>query len=165
MPNYQTTPKIAFTNLLLRNHPEAAAWIRGNAQNPDLSGSVKFYPTTYGGVLVETQIFGLPDPDAPGSGNFYAMHIHESGDCSDSFSHTGTHYNPKNTEHPNHAGDLPPLLSNRGYAFSVFYTKRFTIPEIIGKAVIIHEKPDDFTSQPAGNAGEKIGCGEIQWVV
>jgi len=165
MPNYQTTPRIAFTNLLLRDHPEAAAWIRGNAQNPDLNGSVKFYPTTYGGVLVEAQIFGLPDPGTPGSGNFYAMHIHESRDCGDSFAHTGMHYNPRNTDHPAHAGDLPPLLGNQGYAFSVFYTKRFTIPEIIEKAVIIHGKPDDFTSQPAGNAGEKIGCGEIRWVV
>lgn len=165
MPNYQTTPKIAFTDLLLRDHPDAAAWIKGNTQNPKLSGMVKFYHTTYGGVLVEAQIFGLPNIETPGSSNFYAMHIHESGDCSDDFAHTGMHYNPKNASHPDHAGDMPPLLGNQGYAFSVFYDKRFTIPEIIGKAVIIHEKPDDFTSQPAGNAGQKIGCGEIKWVV
>lgn len=165
MPDYQTTPRIAFTNLLLRDHPNAAAWVRGNAQNPKLSGMVKFYHTTYGGVLVEAQIFGLPNVEIPGSSNFYAMHIHESGDCSDDFGHTGTHYNPKDTAHPNHAGDMPPLLGSQGYAYSVFYDKRFTITEIIGKAVIIHEKPDDFTSQPAGNAGAKIGCGEIKWVV
>ena len=160
MLNYQITPRIVFTELLLRDQPDAAAWIKGNAQNPDLSGMVKFYYTTYGGILIEAQIFGLPD-----AGNFYAMHIHESGDCSDAFNHTGMHYNPKNTEHPNHAGDMPPLLSNQGYAFSVFYNKRFTIQEIIGKAVIIHEKPDDFTTQPSGNAGAKIGCGEIRWAV
>lgn len=165
MPNYQTTPRIAFTDLLLRDHPDAAAWIKGNTQNPRLSGMVKFYHTTYGGVLVEAQIFGLPNAETPGSSNFYAMHIHESGDCSDDFAHTGMHYNPKDAPHPDHAGDMPPLLGNQGYAYSVFYDKRFTIPEIIGKAVIIHEKPDDFTSQPAGNAGEKIGCGEIRWVV
>lgn len=165
MPNYQTTPRIAFTNLLLRDHPDAAAWVRGNAENSELSGTVKFYHTTYGGVLVEAQIFGLPDMEIPGSSNFYAMHIHESGDCSDDFAHTGMHYNPKDKAHPDHAGDMPPLLGNQGYSYSVFYDKRFTIPEIIGKAVIIHEKPDDFTSQPAGNAGNKIGCGEIRWVV
>ena len=73
------------------------------------------------------------------------------------------HYNPQNTEHPNHAGDMPPLLGNQGYAYSVFYDKRFTIQEIIGRAVIIHEKPDDFTTQPSGNSGAKIGCGVIQW--
>ena len=165
MLNYQITPRIVFTELLLRDQPDAAAWIKGNAQNPDLSGMVKFYYTTYGGILIEAQIFGLPDEGLPGAGNFYAMHIHESGDCSDAFNQTGMHYNPKNTEHPNHAGDMPPLLSNQGYAFSVFYNKRFTIQEIIGKAVIIHEKPDDFTTQPSGNAGAKIGCGEIRWVV
>ncbi len=162
MRSYQVTPKNLFTELLLHNRPEAAAWIIGNEQNPDLNGMVQFYPTSYGGVLVEAQLFGLPGVALPGSSNFFAMHIHESGDCSDDFDHTGMHYNPQNTEHPNHAGDMPPLLSNQGYAFSIFYDKRFTIQEIVGKAVIIHEKPDDFTSQPSGNAGAKIGCGEIK---
>lgn len=165
MTNYQTTPRIAFTDLLLRDHPDAAAWIKGNTQNPRLSGMVKFYHTTYGGVLVEAQIFGLPNAETPGSSNFYAMHIHESGDCSDNFDNTGMHYNPTNAEHPNHAGDMPPLFGNQGYAFSIFYDKRFTIQEIIGRAVIIHEKADDFTTQPSGNAGAKIGCGEIKWIV
>lgn len=165
MLNYQITPRTLFTELLLRDQPDAAAWINGNTQNPALGGMVKFYHTTYGGVLVEAQIFGLPHADLPESSSFYAMHIHESGDCSDNLDHTGMHYNPQDTQHPNHAGDMPPLLGNQGYAFAVFYDKRFTIPEIIGRSVIIHEKPDDFTSQPAGNAGAKIGCGEIKWVV
>lgn len=165
MLNYQITPRTVFTELLLRNRPDAAAWIQGNAQYPDLDGMVKFYRTSYGGVLVEAQLFGLPDAAVPGSSNFYAMHIHESGNCSDNFDNTGMHYNPTNAEHPNHAGDMPPLFGNQGYAFSVFYDKRFTIQEIIGRAVIIHEKADDFTTQPSGNAGAKIGCGEIKWIV
>ena len=165
MLNYQITPRTVFTELLLRDRPDAAAWIQGNAQYPDLDGMVKFYRTSYGGVLVEAQLFGLPDAAVPGSSNFYAMHIHESGDCSDNFDNTGMHYNPTNAEHPNHAGDMPPLFGNQGYAFSVFYDKRFTIQEIIGRSVIIHEKADDFTTQPSGNAGAKIGCGEIKWVV
>lgn len=165
MLNYQITPRTVFTELLLRNRPDAAAWIQGNAQYPDLDGMVKFYRTSYGGVLVEAQLFGLPDAAVPGSSNFYAMHIHESGNCSDNFDNTGMHYNPTNAEHPNHAGDMPPLFGNQGYAFSIFYDKRFTIQEIIGRAVIIHEKADDFTTQPSGNAGAKIGCGEIKWIV
>lgn len=165
MLNYQITPRTVFTELLLRDRPDAAAWIQGNEQYPDLDGMVKFYRTSYGGVLVEAQLFGLPDAAVPGSSNFYAMHIHKSGDCSDNFDNTGMHYNPTNAEHPNHAGDMPPLFGNQGYAFSVFYDKRFTIQEIIGRAVIIHEKADDFTTQPSGNAGAKIGCGEIKWVV
>lgn len=164
MYHSQPTPATTFTQLLIQNHPGAAAWINGNKNYPNLSGLIKFYHTTYGGVLAEAQIFNLPDVNLPGSSRFYAMHIHENGDCSDAFDHTGTHYNPQNTEHPHHAGDMPPLLSNQGYAFSVFYDKRFTIQEIIGKAVIIHEKPDDFTTQPSGNAGAKIGCGVIKWM-
>ena len=163
MSNYEITPGTAFTQLLIRNHPGAIAWINGSEKYPDLSGAVKFYHTTYGGVLVEAEVFGLPNISRPGSSNFYAMHIHESGDCSDHFSHTGLHYNPGNMPHPDHAGDMPPLLGNQGYAFSVFYDKRYTIQEIIGRSVIIHEKPDDFTSQPSGNAGDKIGCGTIEW--
>lgn len=163
MSNYDVTPRTAFTQLLLRSHPGAIAWVNGSEQYPDLSGAVRFYHTSYGGVLVEAEIFGFPNNNLPGSSNFYAMHIHESGDCSDHFSHTGQHYNPQNALHPDHAGDMPPLLGNEGYAFSIFYDKRYTIQEIIGRSVIIHEKPDDFTSQPAGNAGDKIGCGTIEW--
>lgn len=165
MSNYEITPADVFKQLLAGGHPGAIAWVSGNEQYSDLNGSVKFYHTTYGGVLVEAQIFGLPNISVPGSSNFYAMHIHDSGDCGEHFSHTGLHYNPGNFNHPDHAGDMPPLLGCQGYAFSIFYDKRFTIQEIIGRSVIIHEKPDDFTSQPAGNAGNKIACGTIEWTV
>ena len=83
MPRNELTPGMAFTGLLLQNHPDAIAWITGDGPDSTLNGSVKFYSTTYGGILVEAQIFGLPGIDTPGSSNFYAMHIHESGDCSD----------------------------------------------------------------------------------
>ena len=43
-----------------------------------------------------------------------------------------------------------------------FLTNRFRVEEILGKTVIIHDSPDDFTSQPAGNAGKKIACGMIR---
>ena len=48
-----------------------------------------------------------------------------------------------------------------GKAFSAFLTDTFTVKEVLGRAIIIHSKPDDFTSQPAGNSGEKIACGII----
>ncbi len=99
---------------------------------------------------------------ARGSSNFYAFHIHEFGDCSGDFQKAGGHYNPQGSMHPDHAGDLPPLLGNQGYAWASFYDKRFTINEIIGKSVIIHENRDDFTSQPSGDPGPMIGCGEIR---
>lgn len=161
----QITPELSFLQLLSHRRPEAAAWIVGNPQNPRLSGLVKFYRTEYGGILIEAEIFGLPNIQAEGSSDFYAMHIHEFGDCSSNFEKTGGHYNPDNLPHPYHAGDLPPLLGCQGYAWLVFYDKRFTIEEIIGKSVVIHSGRDDFTTQPAGDSGIKIGCGEIRSVL
>lgn len=165
MPDYQITPRITFTQLLSYERPQAVAWVTGNASHPGLSGLVKFYQTAYGGILVEAEVFGLPNINTQNSSNFYAMHIHEFGDCSDNFDKTGAHFNPAQTEHPDHAGDMPPLLGNQGYAFSAFYDKRFTIPEILGRSVIIHANPDDMHTQPSGNSGEKIGCGEIRRVI
>ena len=57
---------------------------------------------------------------------------------------------------------MPPLLANNGYALQAFLTNKYCVDEIIGRTVIIHAKPDDFTSQPSGNAGEMIACGEIK---
>lgn len=162
MYSNQTTPRIPFLQLLTYERPDAAAWITGNASHPRLSGLVKFYRTSYGGVLVEAEVFGLPNIDQQGSSGFYAMHIHEFGDCSGDFEKTGSHYNPSAAPHPDHAGDLLPLMGNQGYAWSAFYDKRFTIEEIIGKSIIIHSNRDDFTTQPSGDAGTKIGCGEIR---
>ncbi len=156
------TPRLTFTKLLDNNTPAATAWVTGGAAYPQISGLVKFYRTPYGGTLVEAEIFGLPNINIQNSTDYYAMHIHETGDCSDSFSHTGGHYNPTAQPHPFHAGDLMPLLSNQGYAWMSFYDKRISPDELPGRSVIIHAGRDDFTSQPAGNAGDKIACGVIR---
>lgn len=157
----QVTPRLTFIHLLQQSRPQAVAWVRGNESNPRLSGLVKFYATPYGGVLIEAEIFGLPDIETQFSSDFYAFHIHEFGDCSDNFTKTGNHYNPTDQSHPDHAGDMIPLMGNQGYAWTAFYDKRFTVPEIVGKSVVIHSRRDDFTSQPSGDAGEKIACGVI----
>lgn len=160
------TPRDSFSRILSANRPNASAWIRGSAFYPQLSGYAKFYSTPYEGILIEAQIFGLPNLPYPGSSAFYAFHIHENGNCTGTrrnpFQNAGLHYNPQHTLHPGHAGDLPPLLANQGYAWSAFYDKRFTLNEIIGKSVIIHAMPDDFHTQPSGNSGEMIGCGVIE---
>ena len=146
MQTNQITPRMAFTNLLAENRPQAMAWVTG----------------PYGGVLVEAEFFGLPNVDREGSSDFYAMHIHQFGDCSDNFANTGEHYNPTSMPHPDHAGDMPPVLANQGYAWLSFYDKRFTIDDILNRSVIIHSRADDFTTQPSGNSGDKIGCGVIR---
>lgn len=158
---YQNTPRTAFSSLLQTNKPQAIAKVQGNNQYPQLSGLVKFYTAPYGGIIIESEIFGLPDITTPMSSDFYAMHIHEYGDCSNAFQNTGNHYNPSNQLHPFHAGDLLPLLSNQGYAWSAFVDMRFSLNEVIGRSVIIHSQRDDFVTQPSGDSGSKIACGVI----
>lgn len=156
------TPGIIFSDMLRRGMPQAVAQIRGNQENPHLMGMVKFFNTPYGGVLVEAEISGLPDSSSPNESDFFAMHIHENGDCTLPFDKVGEHYSSVKEEHPYHSGDMIPLLSNQGYAWMAFYDKRFTVSEIMGRSVIIHAGHDDFITQPSGNAGTKIGCGVIK---
>lgn len=149
-----------FAAVLSQRQPDASAWIQGNENNLSLCGQMRFYNTIRNGILISAELFGLPDEE--NTAGFYGMHIHEYGDCQNDFQNTGSHYNPDNVLHPMHAGDLPPLLSNHGYAWTVFYDHRFSIKEVLGRSVIIHGQRDDFTTQPSGNSGEKIGCGIIE---
>lgn len=133
------------------------AHIRGDARYPLLRGTVRFLPHA-DGVQICARINGLPET----STGFFGFHIHEGTSCGGTeFSDTGGHFDREGNPHPAHAGDLPPLLSAGGKAFLSVVTDRFRVEEILGKTVVIHEAPDDFTSQPAGNAGRKIACGEI----
>lgn len=170
---FQMTPEAAFFSLLSQNEPQAIATIKGNTGYPMLHGSARFFQTSYSGLLIEVEVSGLPDaeqnsasqqgsPASLNSPHFYGMHIHEAGDCTLPFDKTGNHYNPDQFPHPQHAGDLPPLLSNNGYAFVIFYDGPLTIDDVANRSLIIHSHPDDFTTQPSGNSGNKIGCGVIQ---
>lgn len=145
--------------------PDASALVKGNSLHPDLIGIVTFYQMP-NGVLVNAQFRGLPTMTERGPSHFLGFHIHENGNCSENASHdfanTGNHYNPDNFQHPNHRGDLPPLLNCNGYAWQSFLTDSFTIPEILGRSVIVHAHPDDFMTQPSGDSGAKIGCGIIE---
>ena len=155
------TPGNEFALLSYTEDAQAIAQVRGNENNPQLYGTVKFYETSYARVLVEAEFFGLPDVGKPGFSAFFGMHIHEVGDCSLPFDKTGGHYNPGNNLHPYHAGDFIPILSNHGYAWVSFFDSRFSIEKILGRSVILHQMRDDFTTQPSGDSGEKIGCGII----
>lgn len=85
-----------------------------------------------------------------------------TGNSNDEFANAKAHYNPKNCPHPYHAGDLPPLIENNGYSYMSVFLNKFKVKDIIGKVIIIHDMPDDFTTQPSGNSGTKIACGEIK---
>jgi len=139
---------------MFQSMPYATAHISGNSMYPEIEGKVSFYEV-YGGTLVVAAVKNLPN----GNG-FHAFHIHDGSSCGPG--REGGHYNPTNQPHPQHAGDMPPLLANQGTAFSAFYTDRFYPEDIVGKVVVIHDMPDDFRTQPSGNPGSMIACGEIK---
>lgn len=139
--------------------PDAVAQIQGGAETPQLSGCIRFYQEK-GRVLIVANISGLPQDSETG---FFGFHIHEGRSCSGvEFAGTGSHYSPYSLAHPNHAGDLPPLLICQGNAYLACRTDRFSVKDILGRTMVIHSDPDDFRSQPSGNAGKKIACGIIK---
>ena len=150
---------------ILRGRPQAEASITGSKDYPGISGSVRLYQTS-AGVIVLARAGGLPQSDIPCRERVFGFHIHEGADCGgnmdDPLADAMSHYNPGGCGHPDHAGDLPPLFGNGGLALSLFLTNRFSVGEVIGRTVIIHDHPDDFTTQPSGNSGTKIACGVIR---
>lgn len=150
---------------VLRRRPQAAATISGSESCPDISGTVRFYQTDRG-VVVWAEISGLPYSNAPCKERIFGFHIHSGTSCTgnmdDPFADAMSHFNPGGCGHPDHAGDLPPLFGNEGTALCLFLTNRFSVGEVLGRTVIIHDHPDDFTTQPSGNSGIKIACGVIR---
>lgn len=142
---------------LISKRPVAIAQMHGNKENAGLRGVVRFYQFS-GGILVEADVVGLPNNVS----GFYRFHVHSGADCSGKdFARTQGHFGADRAPHPRHAGDLPPLLSRNGRGYLAVMTDRFSISDILGRTVVIHSQSDDFKSQPAGNAGEKIACGAI----
>lgn len=140
--------------------PSAIARISGKDSNGP-SGTVSFYPRR-NGTLVVADISKLPQSDSTCSSGVFGFHIHEGTSCGgEGFSETKGHLNLSDCTHPYHIGDLPPLFECGGRAFMSVLTGRFHISDIIGRTVVIHSNPDDFTTQPSGNSGTKIACGKI----
>jgi Cu-Zn family superoxide dismutase len=120
-----------------------------------------------GKVHVSGTISGLK-PNAE-----HGFHVHEKGDCSsgDGMS-AGGHFNPLGKDHGHHgadtrhAGDMPNLRADAyGSSTFSFETGGITIgsgaTDIVGKGLIVHRDPDDYKSQPAGNAGPRLACAVI----
>ena len=128
----------------------AKANIKGGKKYPNINGEV-FFEEIKLGILIIVKINGLPTSNNNCKGSFFGFHIHEgiscSGNSEDEFANSKSHYNPTNCSHPFHSGDLPPLIENNGFAYMSFLVNKFSIDEIIGKVIIIHEFPDDFTTR------------------
>ena len=145
--------------------PSAYANVKGTEKYENIRGEVRFYQTDKG-VIVNVEILGMPYNTSKCAVNFYGFHIHEGSSCTgdkkDLLADVGKHYNPDECKHPAHKGDLIPLISNEGYVWENFLINIFTIDEIIGKTIVIHSNVDDFKTDPSGNSGTKIACGEIK---
>jgi superoxide dismutase, Cu-Zn family len=136
-----------------------------------VSGTVTFVQVDKG-VEISGKVAGLKPNQSHG------FHVHDKGDCSspDGLS-AGGHFNPEAKKHgdhalhsqgsEHHAGDMPNLKADaNGIANFKFVLEGLSVEAgalaVKGRAVIVHANPDDYTSQPVGNAGGRIACGLVQ---
>ena len=131
-----------------------------------VTGSLKLRQKAEG-VQITGEVRGLSPASAHG------FHVHEKGDCSAAdASSAGPHFNPQGSPHgkmgvaPHHAGDMPNIVSDkRGAAQVDVLVPGATLTpgpaSIAGRAVVVHRDPDDYSTQPAGNAGPRLACGVI----
>lgn len=114
-------------------------------------------------LMISVSASGLPEGE-------HGAHIHQTGDCSASdFTSAGGHWNPTDANHgseseaPNpHAGDLPNLTIAADGTGSMEGTSSGSFAGLMdedGSAFIIHADPDDYKTQPTGNAGARLACG------
>lgn len=118
------------------------------------------------GVLLHAKFEGL----MPGT---HAFHVHAVGKCEPPFTSAGGHYNPDGAKHGllaedgPHAGDMPNIhVPESGTLEIEVFNSRLALDDALfdgdGAAIVIHEGPDDYKTDPAGAAGPRIACGVIQ---
>jgi Cu-Zn family superoxide dismutase len=146
---------------------QSASIVMAPASGSLVSGKLTARPTP-DGVRITGEVGGLR------SSGMYAIHIHETGDCSaaDATS-AGGHFNPGQQPHgksgsiAHHGGDMDNIVAHsNGVARVDVQARGVTLGggaanDIAGRAVVIHARADDYQSQPAGNAGARVACGII----
>lgn len=146
--------------------PVAEATLAAKSGNATLAGTARFEGEK-GSVQLTVEVTGAPPGD-------HGLHIHETGDCSapDAAS-AGGHWNPAMNMHgmagaSSHLGDLGNItIGEDGTATLTMTSAQWEIGtggphDVVGKALVVHAMPDDFATQPTGNAGGRIGCGVIE---
>lgn len=148
-----------------REAPRAEAQLQPTTGN-QVSGSATFVQVG-DRVRVRAIVSGLKPNQEHG------FHVHEVGDCSsgDGMSAKG-HFNPHAKPHGHgsaerHAGDLPNLRADaNGRGEGRFEIDIITVSpgpgSVVGRGLIVHAQPDDYRSQPVGNAGARMACGVIR---
>ena len=124
---------------------------------------------TPAGVLIEMEIEGLPGE------SWVAFHIHETGTCDHEVDHdsAGGHFNPTDADHGflvesgAHAGDMPNQYVPadgvlRAHVLNSYVRLDGDDADIRGRSLMLHAEPDDYESQPSGDAGAGIACAPIE---
>ncbi|MFD2259665.1 superoxide dismutase family protein [Chelativorans composti] len=132
-------------------------------------GKATLVPASGGGVLIRMDVSGLP------AGKELAVHIHQKGSCDPQtkFMSAEGHFNPGQMEHGfeadkgPHGGDLPnQFVDDQGKMRAEILAPRVSLDGkengVKGRAIVIHAKKDDYKSQPAGDAGDRIACAVIK---
>ena len=162
----QTTAAPAEKTTPTESKQEAMVQV-GPTQGNTVTGSLALSGTPEG-VHITGSIQGLK-PDAE-----FGFHIHEKGDCTaPDGSSAGGHFNPTQAQHGNpagsshHAGDMLNIKSDSQGIAQVDVTAAGTSlhgdpgTDVMGKAIVVHESADDYTTQPSGNSGKRVACGVI----
>ena len=162
------TVVVAFATSSLPASAQVAKTTLANADNKDI-GTVELAQTPHG-VLLKVSVSGLP----PGE---HAFHVHAVGKCESPFISAGGHFNPGGKKHGimaadgAHAGDMPNLhVPGSGAVTVEVLNPAITLekdkPNSVfgpnGTAIVVHAGVDDYKSDPAGNAGDRIACGVIK---
>jgi superoxide dismutase, Cu-Zn family len=121
------------------------------------------------GVLIELEVSGLP------AGEWLGFHAHETGECDpeDDFESAGDHFDPGEREHGYfveggpHAGDMPNQHVGtdgviRAHVFNSFVRLGEGEADLLGRSLVIHAEPDDYESQPTGDAGARLACAVVE---
>jgi Cu-Zn family superoxide dismutase len=143
-----------------------------NAELKDAEGTAvgaATFTQTPAGVLIRLSLHGIPAGE-------HAFHIHAVGKCEPPFTSAGGHFNPTGAKHgmmvcKGHAGDMPNLHIPEDGALTIEVLnenvtlekgKPNSLFDSDGSALVIHAKADDYKSDPAGDAGDRIACGVVQ---
>jgi Cu-Zn family superoxide dismutase len=146
--------------------PRATATLQPTKGNKT-AGTVDFYQ-----VGNKVRVVGTVNGLVPG--REHGFHVHEAGDCSsgDGMSAKG-HFNPHGKPHGHpqsgerHAGDLPSLRADASGSAKLdteldIVTVTSGPASVVGRGLIVHADPDDYKTQPTGNAGARLACAVIQ---
>jgi Cu-Zn family superoxide dismutase len=156
--------QIAFALLLAQAAPATASASLKDGKGKAV-GTAQLTQTAHG-VLIAVDLHGL-------KAGVHAIHLHEVGKCDGpDFKSAGGHFNPAKKQHGfmsaegPHAGDMPNIdVPANGKLKAELLAPDATIDTLMdadGSALVVHAKADDYKSQPAGDAGDRVACGVIE---